>query len=390
MDEDSIQLAGNWRYPTAIRFGAGRIDELADVCREHGIARPLVVTDSGLAKTSMVSAALSRNEVAGMPTSLFSDVKSNPIGENITDGLEAFRTGRHDGIIAFGGGSVIDAAKLIALLAKQKGAFWEALSQVEQIVNDEVVPVVAIPTTAGTGSEVGRAAVVTRVEMQTKEIILHAGMMPNVVIADPELTIGLPPFLTAATGMDALAHNLEALCAPFCHPMADGIAIEGIRLTHKWLLIAVKDGSHLVARSAMMAAATMGATAFQKGLGAIHAMSHPIGAIYDTHHGLTNAVVMPYVLQYNRSAIEAKMERLARYLNLGEPGFQAVLQWVLNLREKLGIPHTLRDLGVEEEHLAILAQKAAVDPCAPENPVEVGETELLTLFQKSYHGDLAI
>ncbi len=387
---DPQTLCGDWSYPTAICFGPGRIAALAKACRSVGITRPLLVTDSGLAALPMVREAVARNEEAGVPTAVFSDVQSNPVERNVAGGLAAYRTGGHDGVIAMGGGSAMDTGKIIALMAGQEGALWDYEGTWQQISLGAIAPIVAVPTTAGTGSEVGRAAVITHEATRVKKIILHPGMMPRAVVADPALTLGLSPHLTAGTGMDALAHSLEAFCAPFHHPMADGIALEGMRLVHAWLPVAVRDGANLTARAHMMAAATMGAVAFQKGLGAIHALSHPVGAIYDTHHGLTNAVFMPYVLAFNRPAIEEKMERLARYLALPDPGFDAVLRWILDLRVALDIPHTLRDLGVPDDRLDDLAAMAAADPCAPENPVPVDAAALRRLFRDAFDGRLAV
>ena len=383
-------LFGDWNYPTAIRFGAGRVAELPEVCRSVGMARPLLVTDPGLVKASMAGEVALVIEGSGLPVGVFSDIQSNPVERNVADGVAVFRAGGHDGVIALGGGSVMDVAKIVAMMAGQEGALWAYADDWRQIPSDTMAPVIAVPTTAGTGSEVGRAAVVTRADTHVKEIILHPGIMPRVVIADPMLTRGLPPPLTAATGMDALAHCLEALCAPFHHPMADGIALEGMRLIHEWLSVAVRDGVNLDARTHMMAAATMGAVAFQKGLGAIHSLSHPVGAVYNTHHGLTNAVFMPYVLVFNRPAIAEKMAHLARYLGLPDPGFDAVLHWILDLRRTLDIPHTLHALGVPADRLDDLAAMAAADPCTPENPVPVGVAELRRLYEDAFEGRLAV
>ncbi|MFQ5776272.1 MAG: iron-containing alcohol dehydrogenase, partial [Kiloniellaceae bacterium] len=375
MNLDPNTLRGTWSYPTQIRFGPGRIRELPRACRSLGMTRPLLVTDPGLAKLPMVRDALAMNEAEGLPTGLFSDVKANPVGKNVEDGIEAYRAGGHDGVIAFGGGSGLDAAKAIAFMAGQTRPMWDFEDRGDnwKAANaDAIPPIVAVPTTAGTGSEVGRAGVILDEATHTKRVIFHPRMLPAIVISDPALTVGLPPHVTAATGMDALAHCLEAYCAPGFHPMAEGIAVEGMRLVKDWLPRAVADGTDLAARAHMLAAASMGATAFQKGLGAIHALSHPVGALYDTHHGLTNAVVMPYVLAYNRAAIEDKLTRLAAWLGLPEPSFRAVMDWVLALRRELKIPHTLKDLGVDDERLDELAQMAAEDPTAPGNPVPVG------------------
>ncbi len=383
-------LVGNWSFPTAIRFGAGRVAELPEVCQNLGIERPLLVTDQGLVALSIAGEVALVLEEVGLTVGVFADIQSNPIESNVTEGLAAYRSGTHDGVIALGGGSVMDVGKIIALMAQQEGSLWDYEDDWRQIPSNAIAPVITVPTTAGTGSEVGRAAVVTQEASHVKKIILHPGMMPRAVVADPTLTLGLPPHLTAATGMDALAHCLEALYGAFHHPMADGIALEGLRLIHDWLPVAVRDGANLTARSHMMAAAMMGAVAFQKSLGAIHALSHPIGATYNTHHGLTNAVFMPYVLVFNRPAIEDKMTHLARYLGLPNPSFDATLQWILDLRTTLNVPHTLRDMGLPDERLDELAAMAAADPCAPENPVPVDVHALKQLYKDTFEGRLAI
>ncbi len=387
----AVELKGNWNFPTAVRFGAGRISELPHACREVGVARPLLVTDPGLAKLPIVEQALARNEQAGVRSALFSDIKSNPVAQNVDDGLQRYRDGNHDGVIAFGGGSVLDAGKAIAFMVGQSKPMWEFedIGENWKAASAEgIAPIIAVPTTAGTGSEVGRAAVIVHEVSATKKIIFHPKMLPSIVISDPELTLGLPPHITAATGMDALAHCLEAYCAPGYHPMAEGIAVEGLRLVKEWLPVAVRDGSNLSARANMLAAASMGATAFQKGLGAIHALSHPVGALYDTHHGLTNAVVMPYVLAFNREAIEEKLARLAAWLGLPDPSFQSVMDWVLALREEIKIPHTLKDLGVGDDRLDELSEMAAVDPTAGGNPIPVGVPELRSMFISAIEGRL--
>jgi alcohol dehydrogenase class IV len=392
MRNDAAALRGNWSYPTKIRFGVGRISELPAACKELGFKRPLFVTDPGLANLPMVQDALARNKEAGLPTALYSDIRSNPVAKNVEDGLKVFRDGKHDGIIAFGGGSALDAAKTIAFMSGQKRPMWDFEDVGENWTRADVagiVPSIAIPTTSGTGSEVGRASVVTNEETHTKKIIFHPLMLPSIVIEDPALTVGLPPKITAATGMDALAHCLEAYCAPGYHPMAEGIAVEGVRLVKDWLPVAVRDGKNLTARAHMMVAASMGATAFQKGLGAIHSLSHPVGAVYDTHHGLTNAVVMPYVLEFNRKAIEEKLTRLAAWIGLPNPSFKSVMGWVLALRKEIGIPHTLKEIGVGTEKLDMLSEMAAVDPTVGTNPIPVGVPELKAMFVASIEGRLA-
>jgi alcohol dehydrogenase class IV len=384
-------LSGNWNYPTSIRFGAGRIKELSDSCKSVGMKNPLLITDPGLAALPMVNNAIARNNANGLPTGLFSNVKPNPVSKNVDDGVKAYLAGGHDGVIAWGGGSGVDAAKAVALMVGQTGSIWdfEDVGDNWTRVNaDGVAPIVAVPTTSGTGSEVGRASVIANEETHTKKVIFHPTMLPQVVICDPELVTGLPPALTAYTGMDALVHCFEAYCAPGYHPMAEGIALEGMRLVQQWLPAAVKDGSDIEARTHMMSAAAMGATAFQKGLGAVHSLSHPVGSIYDTHHGLTNAVFMPYVMSFNRPAIEGQMDLLARYLNLPGSGFSAVMDWVLELRQTFNIANTPVDLGVEENRLYELSEMAANDPTAGGNPIPVGTNEMKVMYQAAMAGRL--
>jgi hypothetical protein len=389
---DPKTLRGNWSYPTAIRFGPGRIAELPEACRSLGMTRPLLVTDPGLARLPIVAETTALTGKAGLPTAVFSDMKANPVGRNVEDGVAAFRRHKADGVVAFGGGSALDVAKAIALMVGQTRPLWDFEDKEDWYTRVNVAgmaPCVAVPTTAGTGSEVGRVSVITDEAAHTKKLIFHARMQPAIVIDDPALTVGLPAGLTAATGMDALSHNLEAYCAPGFHPMADGIALEGMRLIKEWLPPAVADGRNLAARAYMMAASTMGATAFQKGLGAMHALSHPIGANFDTHHGRTNAVVMPYVLLFNRGAVEDKLTALARYIGLAKPSGRAVVDWVLDLRQRIGIEHTLKDLGVGPEHAERIAAEAINDPSASSNPVPLDGAKLAKLYRDAAEGVLA-
>jgi alcohol dehydrogenase class IV len=380
----------NWSYPTAVRFGPGRIKELADACRVAGISRPLLVTDAGLAKLPITQRAIDLLKQAGFPVAMFSDVQPNPVDSNLEAGIAAFRAGGHDGVVAFGGGSGLDTGKVIAFMAGQTRPLWDF----EDIGDwwtradpDKIAPVVAVPTTAGTGSEVGRAGVITQEATNTKKVIFHPKMMPKVVICDPELTIGMPPAITMGTGMDALAHCLEAYCAPSYHPMAEGIAVEGMRLVFANLPKAVANGNDLEARAHMMSAAAMGATAFQKGLGAIHALSHPVGALYHTHHGTTNGVFMPYVLVFNRPAIEAKIERLAGFLEI-DGGFDGFLASVLDLRKKTGVPHDLKGLGVDGARVDTIVEMSLVDPTAGGNPVPLTKEGSRKLFDAALKGDV--
>ena len=385
----STSPRANWNYPTAIRFGAGRIAELAEACKAAGIARPLLVTDAGLAPLDITTRTLGILRDAGLEPGFFSDVQPNPVEANLAAGLAAYKAGGHDGVVAFGGGSGLDVGKLVAFMAGQTRPVWDFEDIGDwwtRADGDAIAPIVAVPTTAGTGSEVGRAAVLTNPD-HVKKIIFHPRMMPRVVICDPELTIGMPPAITAGTGMDALAHCLEAYCAAGYHPMAEGIAVEGMRLVFEYLPRAVADGTDIEARANMMAAAAMGATAFQKGLGVVHSLSHPIGALYNTHHGMTNGVFMPYVLAFNRPAIESKIARLAAWLGVGGgfEGFQAAL---LDLRERTGVPHALKDLGVDDARFDEMAVMAVDDPSTGGNPVPFDAAIGARLFRAAHAGDL--
>jgi alcohol dehydrogenase class IV len=385
-------LKGNWNFPTLIRFGAGRIRELPDACRTLGIRRPLIVTDPALAKLPMITSALAMLKDAGLGAAVFSDIQANPVEANVTQGVAAFRMGSHDGVIAFGGGSALDVGKSIALMSGQSRPLFDFEDREDWFKRVDVkgmAPVVAVPTTAGTGSEVGRASVITDLTDHTKKIIFHPKMMPGIVIEDPELTVGLPPQVTAATGMDALSHCLEAYCAPGFHPLADGIAVEGLRLIKEWLPVAVRDGKNIEARAHMLIASSMGATAFQKGLGAMHSLSHPCGANLNTHHGLTNAVVMPYVLAWNRRAIEEKLARLGAYLGLAQHSFDGVLDWVLDLRRTIGIPNTLADIGMKQEDAAAFAPQAFADPSTGGNPLPMDTKQFEQLYLNCIRGELA-
>ena len=380
----------NINFPTAIKFGAGRIKELAELCQANGIKRPLFVTDPGLAQMPMVAAILADLKKAGLGVALFSDVRPNPVEANLQAGIKAFKAGKHDGVIAFGGGSGLDIGKLIALMHGQKisvfdlediGDWWTRADA------SRIVPIIAVPTTAGTGSEVGRAGVVTHPETHEKKIIFHPAIMPKVALLDPELSVGLPPKLTAATGMDALAHCLESYCAPFYHPLAKGVALEGMLLIKENLAKAVKKGTDIDARGNMLVASSMGATAFQRGLGAIHALSHPFGGLYDAHHGLLNGIVMPYVLKANRKKIEKDIERAAAYLGI-KGGFNGFLKWILALRKEVGIPHKLADIGIDTKRLDEVAKMAIKDPSAGGNPIQFSERQYKALAKKCVTGDL--
>jgi hypothetical protein len=388
----SPSTPSNWNYPTAVRFGPGRIRELGSACVQLGMRNPLVITDPGIARLPILKSAVEAIETEGISAGVFSDVQGNPVGGNVSAGVAAYRSGGHDGVVAMGGGSGLDAAKAVALMVGQDRPLWdfEDVGDNWTRVNaNAMAPVVAVPTTSGTGSEVGRASVITDSNTHTKKIIFHPGMLPAIVIADPELTFGLPAHITAAVGMDALSHNLEAYCANGNHPQADGIAVEGIALIHRYLVTAVREPHNVDARSAMMSASLMGATAFQKGLGAMHSMAHVIGAKLDAHHGLTNAVVMPYVLRANKTAVSERLGRLARLLDLPEPGFDGFLKWVLDLRTELEIPHTLKGLGVTHEHVAEYAPAAVLDPSTGSNPLPFDADDFAALFRTAIDGALS-
>ncbi len=368
-----MNLVANWSYPTAIRFGAGRIKELADACRAAGIRKPLLVTDKGLAGLPITQAALEHLDAEGLGRAMFSDVDPNPNEINLAAGVAAYTAGGHDGVIAFGGGSGLDLGKLVAFMAGQTRPVWDFEDIGDWWTRADgaaIAPIIAVPTTAGTGSEVGRAGVLTNSVTHVKKIIFHPKLLPAVVICDPELTVGMPKAITAGTGMDAFAHCLEAYSSPFYHPMSQGIALEGMRLVKDYLPRAFADGSDIEARAHMMSAAAMGATAFQKGLGAVHALSHTIGAVYNTHHGTTNAIVIPPVLTFNRTAIEERIERAAAYLGISG-GFDGFYAYVEALNAELGIPKKLADIGVGTDKIDAMAAMAIEDPSAGGNPVEL-------------------
>lgn len=386
-----MSKTANWNYPTSIRFGVGRIQELPELCKSVGMLRPLLVTDRGLASAPITTAALGSLKAAGLGAALFSDLKPNPVGANLETGLAAYHAGKHDGVVAFGGGSGLDMGKLIAFMSGQSRPVWDFEDIGDWWTRADpkgIAPVIAVPTTAGTGSEVGRAGILTDERTHTKRIIFHPLMMPKIVISDPALSVGMPAFITAGTGMDAFSHCLEAYCAPGFHPMAEGIAVEGMRLVRQSLVRAVKTPDDLDARADMLAAAAMGATAFQKGLGGMHALAHPIGALYDSHHGMTNAVLMPYVLKFNRSAIEERITRLAAWLGLANPCFDSFLELVMQLRRDSGVPHSLAEMKVTDEHAAQVAKMAVVDPSAGGNPRELTEADCAQLFDDALHGRL--
>jgi len=377
-----MTLTANWSYPTAIRFGAGRISEIADACASAGIKNPLLVTDKGLAGLPITLATLDLLDAAGLGRAIFADVDPNPNEFNMEAGIAAFRAGGHDGVIAFGGGSGLDLGKMVAFMTAQTRPVWdfEDVGDWWTRANAEgIAPIVAVPTTAGTGSEVGRASVITNSQTHVKKIIFHPKVLPTVVIADPELTIGMPKMITVGTGMDAFAHCLEAYSSTFFHPMSQGIALEGMRLVKEYLPRAVADGSDIEARAQMMAAAAMGATAFQKGLGAVHALSHPVGALYNTHHGLTNAVVIPAVLTMNRPAIEDRISAAASYLDISG-GFDGFYDFVQKLRADLGVPDKLRDLGVGTDRIDEMTKMALADPTSGGNPVKMTPKNTKSLF----------
>jgi alcohol dehydrogenase class IV len=361
----------NWNYPTQIHVGPGRRAELADYCRALKIQQPLVVTDRMLLSLPMVQQVLAELSLAGLEPGVFSEVNGNPTGSEVSAGCQAYLVGGHDGVVAIGGGSAMDVGKTIAVMAHQRCALFdlEDIGDQWQRADPSVIqPIIAVPTTAGTGSEVGRAALIVDAETTRKVIIFHPLMLPKIVLLDADLTVGLPPHLTAATGMDALSHLLEAYCSPVFHPMAEGIARQGMVIVRDHLVRAVANGADLEARTQMQIASMMGATAFQKGLGAMHALAHPLGAHHNAHHGLLNAILMPYVLQANRSVIEAPLASLARQLEVGS-SCEDFLVWVLALRDEVGIPHRLTEVISEAVDVSAVARAAVLDPSAATNPI---------------------
>jgi len=378
----------NWNYPTQIWFGLNRVKEIQIACNNLNIKNPLIVTDPGILKTNIISKI---NESLDNEGVIYSDVQGNPTGSNVINGVNIFNSGKHDGVIAVGGGSGMDTGKGVAFMAQQKRLLWDFEDIGENWTKADlkkIFPIIAIPTTAGTGSETGRASVFTNEITNEKKIIFHPKMLPSIVILDPNLTKKLPPNLTAFTGMDALAHCLEAYCSPFFHPFSQGIALEGISIVYKFLLKAYNDGDDIEARSNMLVAASMGSVAFQKGLGAIHSLSHPVGAIYNTHHGLTNAVFMPYVLQKNKPVIEEKIIFLSRYLNLKKNSFNDFVNWILELRNNLNIPHTLKDLIQDDSKFNQMSKMALNDPSTEGNPLKLNQDDFLQLYINSFDGKI--
>jgi len=379
-----MSITGNWSYPTAIKFGAGRIAELPEACAQAGIKRPLLVTDRGLASLPITDATLDILEADGLGRAIFSDVDPNPNEMNLDAGVKAYRKGGHDGVIAFGGGSGLDLGKMVAFMAGQTRPVWDFEDVGDWWTRadaDAIAPIIAVPTTAGTGSEVGRASVITNSETHVKKIIFHPKVLPSVVICDPELTVGMPPAITAGTGLDAFAHCVEAFSSPHYHPMSQGIALEGMRLVKDYLPRAFADGTDIEARAQMMSAAAMGATAFQKGLGAIHALSHPIGAVFGTHHGTTNAVCMPAVLAFNADAIRDRFDAAAAYLDI-DGGFDGFCDFVQEMNDALGIPRKLSEMGADASRIDKLAAMAIEDPSCGGNPVELTVENLAGLYRQ--------
>ena len=383
----SSTLRGNWNFPTTIWAGPGRISELAEACSRTGIERPLIVTDEGLVRAPMIEHAVASLKSAA----LFGAVRGNPASSHVEAGLRAYRAGGHDGVIAFGGGSALDAGKAVAFMSGQTRPLWDFEDIGDWWTRADpagIAPVIAVPTTAGTGSEVGRASVILNEETHQKKIIFHPQMMPRIVILDAELTVGLPRAVTAATGIDAFVHCFEAFCAPGFHPLADGVALEGMRIIHHFLPRACADGKDIEARAQMLAAASMGAAAFQKGLGGVHALAHPVGSWFNTHHGLTNAIILPYVMTYNRHAIAEKAQVISRVLDLPERGFDGFFAWVLQMRRELGIPHSLAEIGVTSENAAVIGSEASVDPSAGGNPIPVTAAQLEHIFRAAVDGQM--
>ena len=384
-------MKSNWNYPTSIWVGENRVTDLPLACKNLKIKKPLFVTDKDLINLPMVKKVILNLKKNFKEIRIFSNFSGNPVGQNVEEGVEEFKNSSCDGVIAFGGGSGIDVGKAIAFMSGQSRPIWDfedVGDNWKKADENNIAPIIAVPTTAGTGSETGRASAIINKSTGIKKIIFHPKFLPSIVILDPVLTIDLPPRLTAATGMDALAHNLEAFCASGFHPMADGIAIEGIRLTKKSLMTAVKDGKNLEARSDMLAAASMGSTAFQKGLGAIHSLSHPVNAQFNLHHGLSNAIFMPYVLTYNKKFIEKRIVSICDFLGL-KKDFKSFLDWILELRKDLNIPHALSEVISEDKFdLEMLSKMALEDPSTATNPRLLNLEDMKKLYDHSMKGNL--
>ena len=385
-------MKSNWNYPTTMWVGKDRIKDLNIACKTLNIKKPLLVTDSGLAKSKIVINVINNLNEDGILVGLYSSVIGNPTGINVKEGVDYYNKNNCDGVIAFGGGSGLDVGKAIAFMSGQTLPIWDFEDVGDNWTkanSEKVAPIIAVPTTAGTGSETGRASVILNEETGIKNIIFHPKFLPSIVILDPVLTLSLPRNITAATGMDALAHNLEAYCAPGYHPMADGIALEGMRLINNWLFEAFNNGSNIEARQNMLTAASMGSTAFQKGLGAIHSLSHPVNALNNIHHGLSNAIFMPYVLTFNKDVIEKKIIKICGYLELKDQSFDGFINWVLDLRKKLDIPHKLSEV-IDEKNLDIdrLSKMALEDPSTSGNPKKLTEADMKLMYQHSMLGEL--
>lgn len=382
----------NWNYPTTIWAGENRINDLSLACKKLNIKKPLLVTDSGLAKTKIILNSLQSLKSDNIPVEIYSNVVGNPTGTNVNEGVDFYKKNKCDGVIAFGGGSGLDVGKAIAFMSGQSLPIWnfeDVGDNWTKANSDKIAPIIAVPTTAGTGSEAGRASVILNEATGVKNIIFHPKFLPSVVILDPILTISLPAKITAATGMDALAHNLEAYCASGFHPMADGIALEGMRLINQWLLIVYKNGSNIEARMNMLTAASMGATAFQKGLGAIHSLSHPVNAVNNIHHGLSNAIFMPYVLTFNKDVIEQKIIKICHYLELKDRSFNGFINWVLDLRKQLEMPHKLSEVIMEKDFdINRLSKMALEDPSTGGNPKKLVLADMKTMYEHSMSGTL--
>ena len=381
----------NWSYPTTVWVGENRINELSEACKNLNLTRPLFVTDKDLINLTFIKNIIKKNLKKFDKFTVFSNFTGNPTGENVDEGVEEFTKNNCDGVIAIGGGSALDVGKAIAFMSGQNRPIWdfEDIDDYWKRANvDKISPIIAIPTTAGTGSETGRASAIINKKTGVKKIIFHPKILPSIVILDPSLTIELSPRLTAATGMDALAHNLEALCAPNFHPMAEGIALEGIKLIKNSLLKAFKDGKNIEARQNLLAASSMGSTAFQKGLGAIHSLSHPVNAQFNVHHGLSNAIFMPYVLTFNKSSIENKIISICDYLDL-DKNFDSFLKWILDLRKNLNIPNKLSDvMDCSDLDLDKLSLMAFEDPSTTGNPKKISKEDLKLIYQHSISGEL--
>jgi alcohol dehydrogenase class IV len=373
-----------YNFPTTIRFGAGSNNELPDYLVKNNLSRPLVVTDTIVAQLPFFKKIVESLKAKNISVEVFSDIHKNPVKSDVYKGTDVFDGTKRDSIIGIGGGAAIDVARAILLRINHREDLfkYDDLIGGDVFVTNEVPHFITIPTTAGTGSEVGRSAIIADDVTHQKKILFSPKLLAKIIFADPLLTMELPSFITAATGMDALTHNMEAYIAKMPHPLCEGIALEGISLIHQSLETAVNKPD-LESRSKMLIASLMGAIAFQKGLGVVHSLAHPLSSLLDTHHGLANAVNIPYGMEFNIEGFENKFKRIASTLELKEQSGKAVVDYLFELNSKINIPHKLSAIGVKPEHVETLADLAIADFAHPNNPKPVSREDFKQLYLRA-------